>query len=196
MRGLIGAAYTPVEVAELRQWLVEDTVPGGPVLDPELRWQLLARLCVLGAAGAEDIEAELVRDPSATGEQGAAHCRAALPDEAAKEAAWQLLFHSDASNHIVAAAARGLWQPEQAELLGDRPLRYFAEVVATAARRGPALARVLGSMAFPVYAAEPRTLSAAEECLGRDDLTAAIRRALADQVDDLRRALRVREAAK
>ena len=196
VRGLIGAAYTPVEVAELRQWLVEDTVPGGPVLDPELRWQLLARLCVLGAAGAEDVEAELVRDPSATGEQGAAHCRAALPDEAAKEAAWQLLFHSDASNHIVAAAARGLWQPEQAELLGDRPLRYFAEVVATAARRGPALARVLGSQAFPIYAAEPRTLSAAEECLGRDDLTAAIRRALADQVDDLRRALRVREAAK
>jgi len=196
VRGLIGAAYTPVEIAELQQWLAEDTVPGGPVLDPELRWQLLARLCVLGAAGPEDVDAELVRDPSATGEQGAARCRASLPDDAAKEAAWQLLFHSDASNHIIAATAQGLWQPEQAALLGDRPVRYFDVVAGAGARRGPAVARLLGHQAFPEYAALPGTLAAAEECLGRDDLTAATRRALEDQVDDLRRSLRVRGAAK
>ncbi|QMU71986.1 aminopeptidase N [Streptacidiphilus sp. P02-A3a] len=196
VRGLIDASYTPVEIAELRQWLDEDTVPGGPELDPELRWRLLARLSVLGAAGPADIDAELVRDPSATGEQGAARCRASLPDEAAKEAAWQMLFHSDASNYIIAATTRGLWQPEQAELLGDRPLRYFAEVAGAGARRGPAVARLLGRQAFPAYAAEPGTLAAAEECLGRDDLMASTRRALADQVDDLRRSLRVREAAK
>jgi aminopeptidase N len=196
VRGLIDAAYTPVEVAELRQWSAEDTVPGGPVLDPELRWRLLARLCVLGAAGPEEIAAELAADPSATGEQGAALCRASLPDQDAKEAAWQLLFHSDASNHIVAATARGLWQPEQAELLGDRWQRYFTDVVGTSARRGPEVARQLGHWAFPRYAVEPQTLQAAEKCLGRDDLTAAVRRALEDGVDDLRRALRVRAAAR
>ena len=195
VRSLIDAAYTPVEIAELQQWLVEDTVPGGPVLDPDLRWQLLARLCVLGAAGTAEIDAELVRDPSAIGERGAARCRASLPEEEAKESAWQLMFHSDASGYIITATARGLWQPEQAALLGDRPLRYFGEVVEAGARRGPAVAQRLGRPGFPSFAVAPQTLAAAEECLVRDDLTAATRRVLEDEVDDLRRALRVREAA-
>jgi aminopeptidase N len=196
VRGLVDSAYTPVEIAELQQWLAEDTVPGGPVLDPDLRWQILARLCVLGAADAPAIEAELARDPSAAGERGAARCRASLPDEDAKEAAWELMFHSDASAYIITATARGLWHPEQAELLGDRPLRYFTDVVGAGARRGPAVARQLGRPGFPAYAAVPQTLTAAEKCLSRDDLTAATRRVLEDEVDDLRRALRVREAAK
>ncbi|QMU78571.1 aminopeptidase N [Streptacidiphilus sp. PB12-B1b] len=196
VRGLIDSTYTPVEIAELQQWRAEDTVPGGPVLDPDLRWQILARLCVLGAAGTAEIDAELVRDPSAIGERGAARCRASLPEADAKEAAWQLLFHSDASAYIIAATARGLWQPEQAELLGELPLRYFEDVVATGSRRGPAIARALGRAGFPAYAATPQTLAAAEACLGRDDLTAATRRVLEDEVDDLRRALRVRGAAR
>jgi aminopeptidase N len=196
VRGLIESAATPVEVAELQLWREEGTVPGGPVLDPELSWKLLRRLCVLGEADESDIAAALAADASSTGEEGAARCRAALPDEAAKDAAWHLMFHSDASNYLVAATAQGLWQPEQEELLGDRAQRYFAAAVQAGARRGPALARVLGRQGFPAFSATPETLRAAERCLEGDDLTGATRRALADQVDDLRRALRAREAAK
>jgi aminopeptidase N len=194
VRGLIDFAATSVEIAELRLWRKEGTMPGGPAIDPDLSWRLLLRLCVLGEAGESDIAAALAQDASSTGEQGAARCRAALPQEAAKEAAWQLLFHSDASTYLAAATAQGLWQPEQAELLGDRPQRYFDETVTAGERRGSALARVLGNQAFPAYAATPKTLHAAEKCLKRDDLTVSVRRSLADQTDDLRRALRVRKA--
>ncbi len=196
VRALIGAALRPVDVAELQQWREEDTVPGGPVLDPDLRWKLLQRLCVLGAAGEPEIAEEVVRDPSSTGAEGAARCRAALPDESAKTAAWHQLFHGEASNYLVMALAQGFWQPEQADLLAPWTLRYFDDVPAAAERRGPAVARRLGHQGFPAYAATEEVLLAAEACLGRDDLTAALRRHLADQVDDLRRALRAREASK
>jgi aminopeptidase N len=150
---------------------------------------------VLGAAGEAEIAAELVRDTSATGQEGAARCRAALPDPEAKEAAWTALFDSDLSNYLIAATAQGFWQPEQEELLGDRPQRYFEAVVDTAQRRGPAVGRLLTRYGFPAYDATEETVRAAEACLARTDLTAALRRGLVDQVDDLRRAVRARQAA-
>ncbi|MFD0410119.1 aminopeptidase N [Kitasatospora sp. NPDC127116] len=192
VRGVIATAADENGAAELRDWLAAGTVPGGPELDPDLRWQLLARLCVLGAAGEPEIAAELAADPSDTSEQGAARCRAALPDQAAKEAAWQALFHGELSNYLAAATAKGLWQPEQAELLDDLTTRYFKELGPAAARRGPALARVLTTAAFPAFAATDRTVRAAEACLADPDLTVATRRGLVDQLDTLRRAARAR----
>ncbi|WP_416873146.1 aminopeptidase N [Kitasatospora sp. SC0581] len=194
-RGVIGTAAGEAQAAELRDWLAAGTVPGGPVLDPDLRWQLLLRLCVLGAAGEPEIAAELAADPSDTSEKGAARCRAALPDPEAKEAAWQALFHGELSNYLAAATARGLWQPEQAELLDGLTARYFEELGSAAARRGPALARVLATTGFPAFAATERTVRAAEACLADPELTAATRRGLVDQLDTLRRAVRARARA-
>jgi aminopeptidase N len=195
VRALIAASASPAEVAVLQSWREEGGVPGGPLLDPDLSWAVLLRLCVLGAAGEDEIAAELARDTSAKGQEGAARCRAALPDPAAKEAAWAALFEGDLSNYLLSATAQGFWQPEQAELLADRPQRYFTAVVAAAERRGPAVGRLLGMHGFPAHDATPATVRAAEECLARTDLTTALRRALADQLDDLRRALAAREAA-
>ncbi|WKX69776.1 aminopeptidase N [Streptomyces sp. XD-27] len=180
--------------AELTDWLADGTVPGGPALDPELRWRFLLRLAVLGAATPADIEAELARDPSATGAEGAARCRAALPDPAAKEAAWAALFErDDLSNYLVTATADGFWQPEQHDLLRGYLPRYFPAAVALADRRGPAIAEAVGRYGFPT-GADPETLRLGEECLRDTDLLPALRRRLADQLDDVRRALRAREA--
>ncbi|MER5353687.1 aminopeptidase N [Kitasatospora sp. NPDC002551] len=194
VRGLIGTA-DDTRTAELRDWLAAGTVPGGPELDPDLRWLLLLRLCVHGAAGEPEIAAALAADPSSTGEEGAARCRAALPDPGAKEAAWQALFHGELSNYLASATAEGLWQPEQADLLDELTVRYFTELGPAAARRGPALARVLTAVGFPVFAATERTVRAAEACLADPDLTAAARRGLVDRLDTLRRAVRARALA-
>ncbi|MEU1789760.1 aminopeptidase N [Streptomyces sparsogenes] len=187
--------------AELRDWLDGDTVPGGPALDPELRWQILGRLAVLGAATPGDIDAELARDSSATGQEGAARCRAALPDADAKRAAWAVIFATDGgpelSNYLVTATAGGFWQPEQHSLLAEYVPAYFPAAVAVATRRGPAIADAVARWGFPTTV-DATTLRLGEECLSADDPSAApspaLRRRLADQIDDLRRALRVREA--
>ncbi|MCO5999757.1 aminopeptidase N [Actinoallomurus rhizosphaericola] len=192
VRELIRCAETPEALAELREWLRDQRVPGGPALDPDLRWSVLAQLCAHGAAGESDIGAEVARDPSATGQEGAARCRAALPDPAAKEEAWRRLFTDGAlSNRLLTATAQGFWRPAQADLTAGFVERYFADVP-SAGERGPAVARALGRELFPAHAATPATVRAAEECLARTDLTTPLRRALDDELDDLRRALRVR----
>jgi aminopeptidase N len=192
VRGFMDCA---TDAAELYGWWEAGSVPGGPVLDAELRWRLLLRLSVLGAVGGAEIDAELAADPSAKGEEGAARCRAALPDAAAKEAAWEALFGSDAlSNYLLRATARGFWQPEQRELLagGGFAERYFVDVVPVAARRGAAVASILGRVAFPRMAVEESVLRRGAECLDGVGVTPALRRELVDELDDLGRALRVR----
>ncbi|SEQ41316.1 aminopeptidase N [Streptomyces sp. yr375] len=192
VRHFIGVAAHPDTIDA---WLTEGTVPGGPELDPDLRWRVLARLAVLGATDEAAIAAELARDPSATGQEGAARCRAALPDADAKRTAWAAMFESDdLSNYLFTATAQGFWQPEQADLVAEYVPRFYEDAVAVAARRGPAIADAAGRWAFPAHAVTPHTLHLGNQCLTTTAPTPSLRRKLIDQLDDLARALRVREA--
>ncbi|MFD9305306.1 aminopeptidase N [Streptomyces sp. NPDC060048] len=188
VRALIDSATRPEIPAA---WLAEGTVPGGPELDPELRWRILSRLSVLGAVGEAEIDGALAADPSATGQEGAARCRAALPTAEAKAAAWDRLFHDDTlSNYLFTATAQGFWQPEQADLVRAYVPRYYPEAVALGARRGPAIADAAGRWCFPDHEITEANLEAGRACLADPDITPLLRRKLVDQLDDLARALR------
>ncbi|MEU3712536.1 aminopeptidase N [Streptomyces catenulae] len=193
VRAFIDSATSPEGIQD---WLDDGSVPGGPALDPELRWRILARLAALGALTPARIDDELSRDPSATGAQGAARCRAALPDPAAKEAAWRSLFTTDPeaapSNYLFTAAATGFWAPEQHDLLRPYVARFFTDVVPLATHRGPALAEAAARYAFPAAFVDEETLRLGHACLATDAPTPALRRGLTDQLDDLARALRIR----
>jgi aminopeptidase N len=195
VRHFIDAAAHPDTIAA---WLADGTVPGGPELDPELRWRILGRLAVLGAVDDSAITAELDRDPSATGQEGAARCRAALPDPEAKRRAWEAMFttdeRTDLSNYLFTATAQGFWQPEQADLVEEYTDRYWTDAPALAARRGPAIAGAAGRWAFPRHAVSEDTLRRGEQCLREADPIPALRRRLIDELDDLARALRIRQA--
>ncbi|MER8014736.1 aminopeptidase N [Streptomyces griseoluteus] len=190
VRHFIDVAAHPDTIAA---WLADGTVPGGPELDPELRWRILGRLAVLGATDEAAIAAELERDPSANGQEGAARCRAALPDPEAKRRAWESMFATDdLSNYLFKATAQGFWQPEQADLVREYVPRYYDEAVAVSARRGPAIATAAGAWAFPHHAVDTENLALGQACLRDADPVPALRRKLADELDDLARALRVR----
>ncbi|MGA5649816.1 aminopeptidase N [Streptomyces seoulensis] len=190
VRHFIDVATQPDAIAA---WLADGTVPGGPELDPELRWRVLGRLAVLGATDEAAVAAELERDPSANGQEGAARCRAALPDPEAKRRAWEAMFATDdLSNYLFKATAQGFWQPEQADLVGEYVPRYYEQAVAVSARRGPAIAAAVGAWAFPHHAVDAENLALGEACLRDADPVPALRRRLADELDDLARALRVR----
>jgi aminopeptidase N len=199
VRGLIDSAASPAEVADLRARL------GDPGLTAELRWQALLRLTVLGEVGRVEIDQEHDREPSADGQQRAARCRAALPTCPAKQAAWATLFetgHAAGSGqgagtelpaYLLTATAQGFWQPEQADLLAGYLPRYFPAVIRAADERGAAAARILVRHGFPAHAVDAATLAAGEQCLEHQTLAPGLRRLLADQLDDLRRALCARQ---
>ncbi|MFY9929264.1 MAG: hypothetical protein WAK82_14770 [Streptosporangiaceae bacterium] len=98
------------------------------------------------------------------------------------------------SGYEIAATAEGFWHAEQAGLLEDYLPRYFPALAELAACHGTALARVLCQHGFPWFAADDGTLQAGEQCLHTGGLAGSLRRLLADQLDDLRRARRVRSA--
>ncbi|MEV6306721.1 aminopeptidase N [Actinoplanes sp. NPDC051861] len=189
-RGLIGAT---VDAARLRGWLAGESVPEGLPVDADLRWLILYRLSILGAAGHDAIDAELDRDRSASGEQWAARCRAALPDASAKETAWDAVVgDASLSNRLAELTALGFWQPEQIGLLDAYVERYFAEMPEMMRVRSGMSSERTAIAAYPDVAVSERTRRLAAELLARPDLPSILRRVVQDADDDMRRALSAR----
>jgi aminopeptidase N len=193
-RGLIDSAASPDDIAALWSWLAAGRVPSGPDLDSRLRWQVLLRLTVLGAASRAEIELDASRDATAAGRLSAARCRAALPVPAAKQAAWTAMLGGTLSGYELAATAQGFWQADQAGLLAGYVPRYFTALAEVATGGGAEVARVLCQHGFPHHAVAAATLRAGERCLESGGVTGSLRRLLADQLEDLRRSLAVSSA--
>ncbi|MGH3736518.1 MAG: aminopeptidase N [Micromonosporaceae bacterium] len=195
-RGLAGCAVDAADLDALAGWLAVpagSAVPDGLPIDPELRWLVLRRLAVTGRAGERQIAAELARDPGDEAQRGAHRCRAALPDPAAKAAAWASIVDGDLTPHLLLATVQGFWQSEQAELLADYLPRYFAAVPAVTARRDSIeIDRVLTRFGFPEYAVSAEVVAQVEKLLAADDVRPGVARFLSDQLDETRRALRAR----
>ena len=181
------------DVDRLWGWLRGDSVPDGLAVDAELRWTILGRLAVVGAASEADIDAEFDRDRSAFGAERAARWRASRPDPAAKAEAWRIIVDDDVlSNRLVEAAAAGFWQPDQGALTEPYLERFFTEMPAMAARRTPNVVFAIAFSGFPQYAVAESTVEMAEAMLARDDLSPMLRRVAVDATDQLRRALAAR----
>ncbi len=186
------------DVTTLRGWLDDVDVPAGLVLDADLRWRVLQRLAVLGAAADATIAAESERDPSSSGRLGALTARAALPGAADKERAWAQLTGGTLSNHELDAVAAGFWQRDQLDVVRPYAERYVAELPALV-RPDPTEASIeiqqlLAGSLFPVPVIEERTLALVEDLLASGALTATATRVVAERRDDLRRALTARAA--
>jgi len=189
-RGLIGATG---DTERLHGWLAGEGVPDGLVVDADLRWSILYRMVVLGTAGAEAIDAEVAADRSATGEQWAARCRAAVPSPDAKAAAWAtIVADTTVSNRIAESAAAGFWQPEQLALTDPYVERYFTDMPAMMTVRTGFSAERVALLAYPSVVVQPRTRQLAAELLARPDLPTILRRVVTDADDDVRRALAAR----
>ncbi|GAA1757530.1 aminopeptidase N [Luedemannella helvata] len=191
-RGLVAAAG-PGDVRLLRDWLSGAATPEGLAMDAELRWLVLGRLAALGDLSAAEIDAEYDRDRSAQGAEHAAACRAARPDPVAKAAAWEIIVADrELSQRLLLATATGFWQADQEELTAPYVARYFAEMPEVATWRTTNVMQELGLTAFPRYAVDEPTLAAARAMLARPDLDPTLRRAAADETDDLARAVAAR----
>ncbi len=190
VRGLIGAT---TDAARLRGWLAGEDVPDGVEIDTDLRWMIVYRLVILGAAGTDEIEAQFAADRSPFGEQAAARCRAAIPDAGAKARAWDYVMNDpDASNRLLEATADGFWQPEHLELVTPYAERYFAEMPGMLERRGGMSGERIATLAYPSVVVAPRTREFAAELLAKPELSSILRRVVVDGDDDVRRALLAR----
>ncbi|MBA8796094.1 aminopeptidase N [Friedmanniella endophytica] len=188
--------------AVLSGWLAGDGVPGGLVVDTDLRWWVLIRLARLGAATSAQIDEEQFRDATVTGAELAAAARAALPDAGAKAAAWRAAVTdnaiSNAQQRMVCAA---FWQPGQDEVLAPYRDRYRDLALDISrgsngwAAKGTALQEnALGGL-FPRLADDPSAVEDLAAWAERVELTPKVRRRIVEGLDDARRAVRAQQAA-
>ncbi len=186
------AARSGEHLAMIRSLLDGTSSVDGLKVDAELRWSLLHALVALGAAGDAEIEAEVQRDPTASGQRRAATARALRPSTAAKEEAWRLATEDDdLPNAISEAVIRGFKHPAQADLLAPYVDRYFAVVGDVWQRRTSEVAQNMVVGLFPSATAQS-TVDAADAYLGSHEVPPALRRLILEGRDEVGRALRAR----
>ncbi|HVE98853.1 MAG TPA: aminopeptidase N [Mycobacteriales bacterium] len=183
------AAAGSADVPRLHGLLDGSAVPDGLTVDAELRWLVVRRLAVLGAADEALIDAELERDRTAAGERHADYARAARPDAAAKAAAWgALTTEAQLSNYKAEALGLGYWQSGQDALLEGSVESYFTTIEALWAQRSPQVAATLARRLYPSTLVRDDVLARTDHFLA-GDLPEGLRRVVLEARDDLRRAV-------
>ena len=192
MQAFTGVATSPGDLALLAGLLDGSGPIDGITVDTELRWRLLRRLISRGAAGEADIEAELARDATDAGARHAAACRAAIPEPAAKEAAWRQIVSGTLPNAVFRAVLDGFADPDQTELLEPYQRRYFEVVGGIWRDWSSDMAQWFVANAYPV-ADNRSVIEATDDLIATTSPPAALRRLLIEGRDGLERALRCQE---
>ncbi|WP_454116816.1 aminopeptidase N [Microbacterium aurum] len=190
-----GAASTPAHWEQVRALRDGDTTLAGLDIDADLSWALLVSLAAGGVVSTADIDAALAADNTAKGGEFAAQAKAALPDVAAKRAAWASLVDSaDLPNTVVRSAAAGFTHPAGVEALATFVEPYFEMLLPVWDSRTYQIANYLITGLYPAALASPELRDATRAWLAAHaDAPAALRRLVQENLAGTERALAVQE---
>ncbi|MCO5974195.1 aminopeptidase N [Actinoallomurus soli] len=192
-QAFVSVATSEEHVAYVRGLLDGSTTLDGLVVDTDLRWSLLRRLVVRGAAGEEEVEAELRRDATAAGERHAVAGRAAIPTAEAKAAAWERIIGGELPNALYRATLGGFVDTDDISLLEPYVEKYFAEVGRVWSSWSSDMASTFAETAYPFLVISPATIDRTTAYLEAENPPSALRRLLVEGRDGVARALRARE---
>jgi aminopeptidase N len=164
----------------------------GLAVDADMRWALLASLVAAGAAGDDQIQAELDRDSTANGQRAAAMTRAAVPTAEAKLAAWHSVVESDElPNAVQDSVILGFGRVHDVELLRPFVDRYFAAIERVWGTRTNEIAQQIVIGLYPTLLADESLVAATDTWLAEHpDAFPAMRRLVIENRDGVARALR------
>ncbi|MDJ1371791.1 aminopeptidase N [Gulosibacter molinativorax] len=170
------------------------TLPGLNI-DTDLGWELLFSLVAGGRAGEAEIAARLEEDRTSDGERSAAHARAAIPTVEGKRAAWDSVWTtSGAANEIVRATFAGFWTTHDDDLVRPYIAPYFEGLREIWDSRSFHIAEYLVEGFFPRSIVTQEVADAASAWLEQNqDAPDALRRLIAEGLDDTARALAVKQ---
>ncbi|MET1022095.1 MAG: ERAP1-like C-terminal domain-containing protein, partial [Arthrobacter sp.] len=168
----------------------------GLAVDQDLRWELIASLVAGGRAGQARIDAELEQDNTATGQNAAALCKAAIPTPEAKAAAWEsIVVKGELSNARQGSAVTGFTRVLDTSLLEPYAEKYFDAVPGIVKDRTHALAQQIVVGLYPAQLTTQATVDRTDEFLASlPEDSAALRRMMLENRDGVARALRARQA--
>ncbi|UOQ55745.1 aminopeptidase N [Leucobacter allii] len=188
---------TTAEQLDTVAGLFDGSVPlDGLDIDTDLGWELLIALVAGGRAGEPEIAARLAEDRTASGNQSAAHARAAAPTAEAKRAAWDLVWESDEQpNAIVRATGLGFTRASDPAILEPFVERFFASLLPIWEARSYQIVEELVEGFYPSELAGAPLVAATRGWLdAHADAPAALRRIVTELLAGVERALRVQAA--
>lgn len=179
------------DATELERWAAGQDLPDGIAADPDLRWKARRRLAELGATDLAALDDALAAEPTGSAKVHHARAVASLPTVEAKDFAWaRATGEVPVPNYEIDAAGQGMWRPDQRALTQPYAAAYFARLDDIVAAHQGWVQGVVVSAFFPLTHLDDTTAAAARAALARD-LPGAVRRRLADCLDELERRLGV-----
>jgi aminopeptidase N len=159
-------------------------------VDTDLRWVLLVGLAKSGAVGDAEIDAELARDRTISGQENAAAARASRPDAAAKAAAWtELVADPDVPNETHRSIATTYMRSGQATLLAPYGEKDLAAADTVWEELGTHMASNLLAGVFPLPLGSQELIDRVDRWLEESPATPAAKRYVREGRADVVRAL-------
>lgn len=200
---LCSSVLSTRHIATLADLLDRDPAESGLAgleIDTDLRWRIVTALAAAGDVDADGLEtrfidAEVQRDPTATGKRHAAQAAAARPQLEVKEQAFTTVVEDDTlANATTRAIVAGFGAPGQSELLKPFTARYFQAIPGVWARRSSEVAQTVVIGLYPSWDISEDAIAAADEFLAapESEVPPALRRLVLEGQAGVKRALRAR----
>ena len=183
-------ASTPAHVAALQALRVGTSPLKGLEIDADLDWELLEGLVLNGAAGQPEIDAALLGDNTANGQQSAARATATIPTAAAKKAAFDsLVTKDDQSNVIVRSIGMGYTHTNDPAALADQIAPYFEAITTIWKTRSYKIAEYIVFGLYPTPLVSKELSDATKAWLAANPEIPALRRLVTENLAGVERAL-------
>lgn len=203
VNALCTSVLSPRHVETLAALLDNDPTElglAGLQVDTDLRWRIVIALATAGAIDADGppsprIDAEELRDPTATGKRYAAQARAARPQFEVKDSAFTTVVEDDTlANATSRAIIAGIAAPGQAELLRPFTARYFDAIPGVWARRSSEVAQSVVIGLYPYSDITEDGIAAADAFLTapESEVPPPLRRLVLEGQAGVKRSLRAR----
>lgn len=196
VKAFAAIARTEPQLETVLAILEERTSLEGLDIDTDLGWELLISLAAGGKVSAEEIDRALADDLTATGQQSAAHAKAALPTTADKAAAWASIFDAPGlPNAIVRATGLGFLRAHDLSLLEPYVDKFFDSLLAIWSSRSHAIVDEIVDGFYPSPLANAHLRDASQAWLdSHPDAPPALRRLIIEPLAGITRALAAQAA--
>ena len=184
-------AQTEAQTANIRELL--NGAAQGLKVDADLRWYFLIALTERGATTKAELDAELAKDNTTTGNLAYETCLAAMPNHEAKAYAFNKGLDAEVATSVRTALVAGFQRPIQSKLLEPFVTLYFDNLISVWESRSYEPAAKFVSGFYPTWIVKQSTVDATNAWLngaGKDS-PAVLRKLVREAQDGLIRALKV-----
>ena len=189
-RAYAAAAHTDDALAFLAGLLDGTVTLDGLAVDTDLRWTLLTGLAANGRADQAEIEAELERDQTISGQEHAAAALTVRPTAEAKEQAWHdAIERDDVPNETQRSIAFSFPAAGQADLLAPYLERYLEVADTIWEEKGVQRASTALEYMFLMPLVSDETVARLDEWLEHSEANPAAKRYVREGRSDMVRAL-------